>query len=289
MDLAIATIAGLVIGHGIRRATPYLIDWQDKSLPFRYPWVEICAGVVFALIGLERGLAPDQWKWFLLAALLLSVTSTDHLSKYIPDKICYVGAVLGVILSAVFPQGIIEFLSQKSVVGALGLNAYQTHQAGLALGIAGAAMGWVQMEFIRRVFRPLVKMDVMGGGDTLLMLMAGAFLGPQMILYALLPACLAGIVAGAIWKVVFGTPHFPFGPSLSLGALFMALYGGAVVNGVGKLHGMIYELHPGVLLAFSLFLVILLIFLILRLKSKAAEYERMIEEDYKEIDEKINQ
>jgi len=288
MDLAIVTVVGLIVGHGIRRLTPFLIDWQDKSLPFRYPWVEACSALIFFLISFQRGTPPDQWKWLLLTTLLLMVTSTDHLSKYIPDKVCYVGALLGVVLSAVFPQDLLSFLNQRVVPEFFGLNAYQVHQSGLVLGLTGAAMGFGQMEFIRRIFRPIVKMDVMGGGDTLLMLMAGAFLGPQMILFTLLPACVAGVLAGVLWKMVFGTPHFPFGPSLSLGAILMVLYGDKVVYGVANFHSLIYDLHPGVLLAFSIFLVILLIFLIMRLKRKAAEYERLIEEDYKEIDEKIN-
>lgn len=287
MNLVIYAILGLVTGHLVRRLTPYLVDWDDKSLPFKFPGVELAAALAFVLLALERGYDIDQWKWLVLTLFLLSVASTDHLCKYINIKICLVGLGLGILFSAIWPADILALFNQQRFLSKLAIDPDQPLLGGIVLSLVGAAMGWAQLEFIRRVFRPLVGMDVMGEGDGFLMLMVGAFLGPQAIFFALLPACLIGIAIGAVWKILFGTPHFPFGPSLSLGALIILLYGDWIIAGVAGFQNGLNNLEPMVLLGFSTGLVIVLVWLLVRLKNKAAEYEEAIEEDYKKIDEKI--
>jgi prepilin signal peptidase PulO-like enzyme (type II secretory pathway) len=287
MTLLIAAVTGLVLGHIIRRLTPYIIGWKDKSLPFALPWPEVIAMALFLLTAQRFGVGLDQWKWYLLILLLLSVTTTDQLSKYIRAELCYAGAVVGILLSAIYPGEILTMFDQSQLLGLFGVEAHHTHVAGLTLGFTGAVMGWFQMEFIRRIFKPLVNMDAMGSGDALLMLMAGAFIGPKAVLYALIPACIAGVVIGSIWKIVKGSAHFPFGPSLSLGVMLMLLYGETLTGAIFGFHNLLYQMPAEGLLFVSLGLIVLLVFLVLRLKRKAAEYERMIEEDYQEIDEKI--
>ena len=95
------------------------------------------------------------------------------------------------------------------------------------------------------------------------------------------------MIVGMIWKIVQGSAHFPFGPSLSLGVVLMLLYGETLTNAIFGFHRLLYELPASGLLILSLGLIALLVFLVLRLKRKAAEYEQMIEEDYREIDKKI--
>ena len=89
------------------------------------------------------------------------------------------------------------------------------------------------------------------------------------------------------WKLVYKVPHFPFGPSLAMGALLLLLFGEHFISALAVFQNSLFHLPQWVLLTFSLALVGLLVVLIFRLRTKAAEYERMIEEDYKNTDEKI--
>ena len=65
------------------------------------------------------------------------------------------------------------------------------------------------------------------------------------------------------------------------------LFGPDMLRGFDAFYGFIYDLPPMVPLLFSAFLVLVLLFLLLRLRRKAAEYARIMDEDYAEIDKKM--
>jgi len=287
MELLALALIGAVLGHLARRATPLLLGLADRGLPFRWPWVEAVGALTFVWAGAVRGTAPEQWQWLVLATLLLAIASADQHSKYIPGQLCYAGIFLGVGFSALYPVDILELFNQERFLDLLGVPIQWLHFSGGLLAIFGALMGWLQMTFIRRIFGQLAQMEVMGAGDALLMAMAGAFLGPQGILFALFPACLIGVAMGGAAKLFADSVHFPFGPALALGSMLIALHGDDVLEAIRWFHGALYDLPPWALLGVSLGLIALLIYLVLRLKRKAAHYERMIEEDYKKIDEKM--
>jgi leader peptidase (prepilin peptidase)/N-methyltransferase len=65
----------------------------------------------------------------------------------------------------------------------------------------------------------------MGGGDVKLMAMIGAFLGWKMIFLTLFVGSMLGAVIGIVWKLCTGKEYVPFGPFLSIGALFSLFFG----------------------------------------------------------------
>lgn len=69
------------------------------------------------------------------------------------------------------------------------------------------------------------KGKAMGRGDVYLMAAAGLFLGTQNILVALFVGLITGSVAGMIIKYKTENSVFAFGPWLSLGIAFAAIYG----------------------------------------------------------------
>lgn len=97
-----------------------------------------------------------------LLLLLLGAVITDLRARLIPNVLVLAGAMTGLLLAGLHPQGI-GFLS------ALG---------GLALGLA--------------IFLPIYLLRAMGAGDVKLMAMAGAFLGPAAIAEAALWVLLTG-------------------------------------------------------------------------------------------------
>jgi prepilin peptidase CpaA len=98
----------------------------------------------------------------LLLLFLAAAVITDLRARIIPNALVLAGALIGLLLAGLHPQGI-GFLSSLS---------------GLALGLA--------------IFLPMYLLRAMGAGDVKLMAMAGGFLGPAAIAEAGLWVLLTG-------------------------------------------------------------------------------------------------
>lgn len=286
MMFLVLGLVGLVAGHLVRRSLPYLLNMTDKSMPFKWPGVEILGGMSFCLMAYV--FPSNPWPWAVFSLILLTIAAADHHTKYIPVLVCLGGGVLGLMNSLLFPQVIVGLLKHQALMAGLGLDGLNIHYQGFILGALGAGMGYFEMSFISRVFKQLVDFEAMGSGDALIMMTAGAFIGPQAVLFAIVPACILGIVMGSVWRMIFGTPHFPFGPALSLGSLIMLVAGDTIIHAIFAFQHYIYNMPAELMLGFTLFLVGLLVYLILRLKKKAELYEQEIEEDYKKTDKKMD-
>lgn len=287
MSYAVAAILGLIVGRVVRWATPRVVRCKDKSLPFSWPWVELVTALVFVLVVLRFGWSQSTPKWFIFAGLLLLTTATDSLTKYVYIPVLRIGTVVGVFLSVAIPFDIGNLLRQYQIIDSFNLGVSDPHIASGILSILGLLMGYIIMEFVRRVFRGLVQMEVMGEGDSLIMMMIGAFIGPKAVIYALLVASIIGAVTGMISKMVTKQPHAPFGPPLAAAGMIMAVFGNRLVDILMNFNQTLYQVPPMVLMGFSIFLLLVLVVMIIRLKKRAPEYEKMIEENYKEIDSKL--
>ena len=98
----------------------------------------------------------------LLLIFLSAAVITDLRARIIPNALVLTGALSGILLAGLHPEGI-------GLLRALG---------GLALGLA--------------IFLPMYLLRAMGAGDVKLMAMAGAFLGPASIAEAALWVLLTG-------------------------------------------------------------------------------------------------
>jgi leader peptidase (prepilin peptidase) / N-methyltransferase len=92
-------------------------------------------------------------------------------------------------------------------------------QLGLATSLVGAAVGTLGMRLIRLIFSWGLKKEAMGLGDADLMMMIGAFLGWQALLFVLIGAVLLGLIYAIILVVRNKGYELPFGPFLAGGAL----------------------------------------------------------------------
>ena len=108
----------------------------------------------------------------LLCALLLAAAWADVRSRRIPNRLVLAGALLGLLLNGVMPQGY-GFVS--ALPGALG---FWKALAGLGLGFA--------------LLLPMYMVRAMGAGDVKLMAMVGAFLGPNAIIGTVLVTFIVG-------------------------------------------------------------------------------------------------
>jgi prepilin peptidase CpaA len=106
-----------------------------------------------------------------LLLLLLAAAWSDIRSRRIPNILVFPGAIIGVLLHALLPQ-----------------------EAG-GLGVLGSLTGWGMG---LALLLPLYLLRAMGAGDVKLMAMAGAFLGPQKTVGALVCVFLAGGVLALV-------------------------------------------------------------------------------------------
>jgi len=288
MQWLLILIAGLLAGHLVRRLTPRLLGEKNNEMPFSLPFVEILGAGLFALLLVSKGLTLSSAKWYLFTVLLMAIGSADAFRKYVPTTVCKLGTVAGLVLSFLEPADISDILNQGLLVESLTSFFHGAPITGLILAISGALMGFFMIWFIRRIFYSLAGIEAMGLGDAYIMMMAGAFIGPQGALFSLLPACFIGILIGLARKALYGVSHLAFGPALGFGAFFILLYSNQFTQGIVAFSELLFGLSSSVRLIFSLVLVFTLIVLILRLRRKAAEYEQQIESDYEEIDKKMN-
>lgn len=260
---------------------------KDRQMPFRWPWLEILAGLCAAMLAWRFPDGTAFLHWFLLLIFMLAITGTDMLAKLIPPEVTWLGTLVGVGLSMLWPDGVLTFLQQGDLLWRFGLPTHPPEIAGLFMSLGGAIAGGLLMELIRRVFSHMVHMQVMGFGDTLIMIMMGAFLGPKLVIFSLFPACLIGVLIGAVHRVIAGVPHSPFGPALAAGGLLTLLSHDWMVKGLGGYQSLLQRLSGSGLVVFSLVLLVIAFMLIWRIRQKRVEYERQIEDDYQSIEEKI--
>ena len=174
-----------------------------KRIPWRYPVVELSAGVLLFL--LVRHVAHPvlfvPQAAFLLA--LLAVAWIDLDTRTIPDVFTIPGVGLGLAASLFGPPGI-----------------------GAAL--LGAAAGGGSLWLVGYAYERATGVPGMGGGDIKLAAMMGAFLGAAGVFGAIFLASLAGSLFGAL-LIARGKGSrrtaIPFGTFLAPSAIVLLLYG----------------------------------------------------------------
>jgi prepilin peptidase CpaA len=130
----------------------------------------------------------DIFTWVsavLLAVALGAAVWFDVKYRRIPNKLVLAGTLAALALHTVLPDGTGFFSDHPGGLGFL--NAL----AGLGVGFA--------------VLLPMYLMRALGAGDVKLMAMIGAFLGPELILGAILTTFIAGgvlAIVAALWSGV---------------------------------------------------------------------------------------
>lgn len=179
-----------------------------KPISWRYPAVEITAGVLLFLLArrAEHPALLVPHAAFLLA--LVAVAWIDLDTRTIPDAVTIPGVGLGLAASLFGPPGILA-----AALGALA--------GGLSLWLVGA------------IYERATGVPGMGGGDVKLAAMMGAFLGAGGVFGAIFLASFAGSVFGLL-LIARGRGDrrsaIPFGTFLAPSAVALLLYGDALFH-----------------------------------------------------------
>jgi len=175
------------------------------------------AELVGAAMGAAAGLmAPDPLRALLLAGwcwALLALAVADLRRFRLPDALLLVAAALALAL-ALAGDG----------------SGWPAWPERLGWALAGAACGGGAFWLVRRLYRWRTGRDGMGMGDVLLAGVLGLGLGPErlpmtVLLAALSALALAGLRAWRRSRPLHRLGRVPFGASLALAAVLMALFG----------------------------------------------------------------
>jgi leader peptidase (prepilin peptidase) / N-methyltransferase len=173
----------------------------------RAPLVEGAAAAIGALAFLAspslEGSAGALFGWLLLTLALLDL---EHF--WLPDRL-----TVALIVSGFLSGLVIEYPP-------------------FADRIFGAAAGFLALELIRTLYRIVRKKEGLGGGDPKLFAGIGAWLGWQILPFALLSACLIGLITVLVSRLrgreIRGDQPVPFGALLCFGSfpfwMFLEFY-----------------------------------------------------------------
>lgn len=179
------------------------------KISFRYFVVEVLTATAFLTLFIFFGVTPKFFAYSILVSGLIVATFVDFEIQEIPDEVSMGGLAIGLILSAAFPS----ILNEGSRLGSF-LNSFTGALAGGATIYAMGMLG----EFA-------FKKEAMGGGDVKLLAMIGSFLGWKLTLLTFFIAPIFGSVVGIILKIREGKDVIPYGPYLSLAAIFSMFFG----------------------------------------------------------------
>jgi len=179
------------------------------GISFRYFIVEVLTGAAFLVTFMAFGLTAKFFAYLAFISGLIVATFVDFEIQEIPDEVSIGGLVLGLVLSVIFPS----ILNETSRAGGL-INSFLGALAGGAMIYGMGMLG--ELAF---------KKEAMGGGDVKLLAMIGAFLGWKLTILTFFIAPLFGSVVGIILKIREGRDVIPYGPYLSLAAVFSMFFG----------------------------------------------------------------
>lgn len=179
-----------------------------ERISARYPLTELAFAAVTAICLLRFDLTVLCLRNFIFLCCLFLLVLTDLEGMLIPDG-CHLVSVAAWILAQPF-----LFRGWGDV--------------GLAV-LSGLLFGGGLL-LVSLLMDRLLGRESLGGGDIKLFAVVGLYLGMIGTLFAMMLACVLGLLFAALRKARGeGGKEFPFGPSIAAAAAFMLLFGEPVV------------------------------------------------------------
>lgn len=270
-----------VLGYVISRGRCQCGQRMEASVPI-VEAVTVLLFVSFSFAYIEIGcqsvseVRPD-FEWFhgrvlfhlTLIGLLIAATGTDLRDYFIADQVTITGTAIAIL--AAFGSGDLQMMHvwldwSHEVPGLSGPYIpdwikHHRHLHGLLNSLAGAVLGGGSMWLLGRLTKLVLGEFAVGIGDATLMMMVGAFVGWQPVVFILCLAPLCAIAVGLLVWLVTGRPYISFGPYLSL-ATIIVLFSWRAIWIPNRL---IFSHWPTLVgLAIGTFLVLVLLLLALR-------------------------
>lgn len=188
----------------------------------RYFLVEFLTASIFLSLFLRFELSPELFIYLPFISALILITFIDFDHMIIPDVITLPGIIIGVALSALYPEIQREIMHFSAVSS--------THLSGFFSSAFGASVGGLFLYLTAVIGKKITGKEAMGGGDVKLLAMIGAFLGWQRAALTVLLSAFAGSIIGIIAKIRKGESYLPYGPYLALGAALSVFWGETLIE-----------------------------------------------------------
>lgn len=175
-------------------------------------WVEIAAGLIFALLYWHFGLGPELGIMAFYACVFIVVFVIDLERGLILNKVVYPAMIVALLLALV-PQ---PWLTRWIVIN----------------GVANAALGG-GVGFAIFVVIAIVSRGGMGWGDVKLVALIGLAVGFPLVLFSIIVGAILGSIV-ALALMIARKRRFretlPFGPFLALAAMITLLWGSDMLS-----------------------------------------------------------
>ncbi|MDD4879644.1 MAG: A24 family peptidase, partial [Candidatus Omnitrophica bacterium] len=177
-------------------------------ISFRYFAVEALTALVFTAVYWRYKASPEfvVYAAFFSALIIVSFIDIEH--WIIPDELTIPGTVIGLLLSAAYPR----LQGETSRLWALGDSFF------------GLAFGFVSLYLIGVLGRIAYKKEAMGGGDLMLLMFIGAFLGWKLTVAAFFLAPVFGSLVGVPKLFMKKQDTIQYGPFLVLAAFVCVMF-----------------------------------------------------------------
>jgi len=187
-----------------------------ERISLRYPLVELLTALMFLVVFNRYGLSYDFFVFCVFICGLIIATFVDIQHRIIPDEISVGGIIFGFILTAIKGVNLrpVSYDTRPMFDSLLGIIV-----GGGIIYLTGKLFDLVYFKMLKR---PPIQGETesMGGGDVKLLAMIGAFLGWQKAIFIFFMAPLFGAIIGIINLVIKKDHTIPYGPFLSLAAIF---------------------------------------------------------------------
>ncbi|MFL6446655.1 MAG: prepilin peptidase [Bryobacteraceae bacterium] len=184
-----------------------------------YVLVELITAITFVAVTKIYGLSLPAVKWMVYECLLIILFWTDWQERILPDEFTIGGSLLGV--TSAF------FVYVPGVLGEILLSNPGWRSASLVNAVGGAMFASLPIWLLGLLYAKLRGREGLGLGDVKLLLLIGAFLGPENALSALTLGATGGAILGVILILLRRKQalsyELPFGSFLCAAGYFIPL------------------------------------------------------------------
>lgn len=189
----------------------------QATISFRYFFVELLTGLIFASLFMRFGTDADLVKFALLFSLLLAISLIDLEHRIVPNPLVAFGLLAGIVF---YLPHLINLVYHTPSAFMVSLPPAQA--------LWGALLGGGSLLIVF-----LVSRGGMGAGDIKLMIMIGFYFGLLGTVAVLFFGFMIGALVGIAFMVLRKLTRkdaLPFAPFLSLAALIQVFWGTAIWN-----------------------------------------------------------
>lgn len=195
----------------------------DNKISWRYPAVEFSLGALWLICALVFGPTLLGLRAAVLCFFLLGLFVTDLETLLLPDRLTYLGIVLGIIISAFVADDILP---------------------GIEASLLGAAVGAALLLLIAGAYYLIRRQQGLGMGDVKLLALIGAFLGMQQVLLVFFVATVTAALGALLWFLSRKSARgwlqqpLPFGSFLCVAGVYAIFFGDATLKWYMRLSGL---------------------------------------------------